>query len=72
MNTFKNIRKFGTSIQRTNVVIVGAKRTPIGCFMGQLSNMPAPHLGTLAATGALETCGVDPKEIQEVYMGGVI
>jgi acetyl-CoA C-acetyltransferase len=72
MNTFAQMRRFSTSIKRTNVVIVGAKRTPIGSFMGQLSNMSAPHLGSLAASGALASCGVDPKEVQEVYMGGVI
>lgn len=36
-----------------NVVIVGAKRTPIGSFMGMLSNLNSSHLGTCAAKAAL-------------------
>lgn len=38
---------------RHSVVIVAAKRTPIGTFMGGLSNLTAPQLGMLAAKGAL-------------------
>ena len=41
-----------------SVVIVGAKRTAIGCFMGQLSNIPAPMLGSTAARGAIEQAGI--------------
>jgi acetyl-CoA C-acetyltransferase len=55
-----------------NVVIVGAKRTPIGTFMGGLSNFTAPHLGTIAVRGALANCHVDPQDVEEVYMGNVI
>jgi hypothetical protein len=36
-------RRYASSkINKTNVVIVGAKRTPIGTFMGGLSNFSAP------------------------------
>eukprot|EP00352_Strombidinopsis_acuminata_P002792 CAMPEP_0176397792 /NCGR_PEP_ID=MMETSP0126-20121128/45409_1 /TAXON_ID=141414 ORGANISM="Strombidinopsis acuminatum, Strain SPMC142" /NCGR_SAMPLE_ID=MMETSP0126 /ASSEMBLY_ACC=CAM_ASM_000229 /LENGTH=396 /DNA_ID=CAMNT_0017772317 /DNA_START=61 /DNA_END=1251 /DNA_ORIENTATION=- len=55
-----------------NVVIVGAKRTPIGSFMGMLSNLNASHLGTCAAKAALAQCQLDPKEVEEVYMGNVL
>lgn len=55
-----------------NVVIVGAKRTPIGTFMGGLKDLSAPTLGKVAAMGALSSCQVDPKEIEEVYMGCVL
>jgi len=48
---------------KTNVVIVSAKRTPVGSFMGQFKDMPAPHLGTAAAKGAIADCNLDPKEI---------
>lgn len=50
-------------ISTTNAVIVGAKRTPIGSFMGQFKDMTAPHLGTVAARGALASCNLDPKEV---------
>ena len=53
-------------------VIVGAKRTPIGSFMGSLKDLSAPHLGTVAARAALGSCEVDPSEVEEVYMGAVL
>ena len=37
-----------------NVVIVSAKRTPIGSFMGSLSTVPAIDLGAAAIKAALE------------------
>ena len=55
-----------------STVIVGAKRTPIGTFMGSISNMSAPHLGQVAAQGALYNSGVSPSEVEEVYMGAVL
>jgi len=45
---------FNMSLQ--NVVIVGAKRTPIGTFMGGLKDLSAPTLGKVAAMGALSSC----------------
>ena len=36
------------------VVIVSAKRTPIGKFLGGLATIPAPQLGAIAIKGALE------------------
>lgn len=59
-------------ISSTNVVIVGAKRTPIGSFMGSLKNMSAPHLGSAATRAALASCEVDPKEVEEIFMGCVL
>jgi len=53
-------------------VIVGVKRTPIGSFMGSLSNIAAPHLGTISTRAALASCNVDPSEVEEVYMGAVL
>jgi acetyl-CoA C-acetyltransferase len=54
------------------VVIVGAKRTPIGSFQGQFSNSTAIDLGTAAMAGAVENAGVDPAELNEVFMGCVL
>lgn len=56
----------------TNAVIVGCKRTPIGSFMGGLSDMSSTHLGTAAARAALASCNVDPTEVDEVFMGQVL
>lgn len=53
------------------VVIVSAVRTPIGSFMGGLSNISAPKLGAVAIKGALEKIQLDPNLVDEVYMGNV-
>ena len=54
------------------VVIVSAVRTPIGSFMGSLSNIPAPDLGAVAIRGALARIGLDPSLVEEVLMGHVV
>lgn len=54
------------------VVIVSAVRTPIGSFMGGLSNVPAPKLGAVAIKGALEKIQLDPNLVDEVFMGNVV
>ena len=54
------------------VVIVSAKRTPIGKFLGGLATIPAPHLGAIAIKGALEAAGIQPLEVDEVIMGNVL
>ncbi len=54
------------------VYIASAVRTPIGSFGGQLSRFTAVQLGTFAIQGALEKSGVDPTEVNEVYMGNVL
>jgi acetyl-CoA acetyltransferase len=48
-----------------NVVLVSGKRTPIGTFMGGLSNFTAPSLGQIAVRGALEQANLDPKEARK-------
>lgn len=54
------------------VFIVSAVRTPMGSFLGSLSTVPAPKLGSIAIKGALDKINLDPKLIQEVYMGNVL
>lgn len=56
----------------SNIYIVSAARTPMGSFLGTLSSVPATKLGATAISGALEMAGLDPKEIEEVYMGNVL
>jgi acetyl-CoA C-acetyltransferase len=51
---------------------VSAVRTPIGSFGGVLAGFTATQLGTQAIKGALARAGVDPKEVQEVFMGNVL
>ena len=54
------------------VVIVAAVRTPIGSFGGVLSTLSATDLGAAAIRGALARAGVQPDQVQEVYMGNVV
>lgn len=54
------------------VVIVSIARTPIGSFMGSLSIIPATKLGAVAIKGALKKINLDPKLVQEVFMGNVV
>ncbi len=54
------------------VVIVSAVRTPIGSFLGSLSGISAPRLGALAIKGAIERINLDPKLVDEVFMGQVV
>ena len=55
-----------------DVVIVSAVRTPIGRFQGALSSIPATELGGKAIHGALAKINLDPKLVQEVFMGSVL
>ncbi len=52
--------------------ILSAKRTPIGAFMGALSNSTAPQLGAEAIKVAIEQSAVRKEDINEVIMGNVL
>ena len=54
------------------VFIVSAVRTPMGSFLGSLADVPATKLGSTAIKGALDKINLDPKQVQEVYMGNVL
>lgn len=54
------------------VVIVSAKRTPIGAFQGVLAGAPAPDLGAAAIAGVIADCGIDAAAIDQVLMGCVL
>jgi len=54
------------------VVIVGAKRTPMGGFQGDLAGVSAPELGTHAIKAALEDAGLEADQVDEVIMGLVL
>jgi acetyl-CoA C-acetyltransferase len=55
-----------------DVVIVSAKRTPIGAFQGVLTPATAPQLGTAAARAAIEAAGIRPQDVQETLFGCVL
>lgn len=54
------------------VYIISAARTPIGSFGGSLSSLSAVQLGSIAVKAAVEKAGVDPKLVDEIFMGNVI
>lgn len=55
-----------------DVVILGAKRTPMGAFNGELAGATAPALGGVALQGALLNAKVKPEQVEEVIMGCVL
>jgi acetyl-CoA C-acetyltransferase len=55
-----------------DVVIVSAKRTPIGAFLGALSPLSAVQLGAAASRAALESAGLPAADLNEVIMGCVL
>ena len=59
-------------IDMKEVVIVSVARTPIGSFLGSLTNISATKLGAIAIKGALNKIKLDPKLVDEVFMGNVV
>ena len=62
------------STEQTNqdIVIVAAKRTPMGGFQGSLSSVPSPTLAATAIKGLMAQAGVQGDDINEVLMGCVL
>ncbi len=54
------------------VFIVSAKRTPVGGFLGMLSNHSATDLGAIAIKATYSNIGIESKMIDSVYMGNVL
>jgi acetyl-CoA C-acetyltransferase len=54
------------------IVIVSAKRTPIGAFQGALSGAKSQELGATAIKAALEAAGIKGEDVNEVFMGCVL
>jgi acetyl-CoA C-acetyltransferase len=61
-----------TEKRASDVVIVGAARTPTGRFMGGLSSLSAPDLGAIAVKTAVSRANIDPNSVYEVIMGNVV
>jgi acetyl-CoA C-acetyltransferase len=52
--------------------ILSAVRTPIGKFLGGLSELPAPKLGAIALAEALKRANAKPEQLDDVIMGNVV
>lgn len=55
-----------------DIVIVAAKRTAMGNFLGELSTLSAPELAATAHIGALKQANINPQDIDEVISGCVL
>ncbi|MGC6331309.1 acetyl-CoA C-acetyltransferase [Rhizorhabdus sp. FW153] len=56
----------------TDIVITGAKRTPVGSFLGSFAATPAHELGRIAIEAALAQAGVAATDVDEVVFGQVL
>ncbi|MRI84559.1 acetyl-CoA C-acyltransferase [Aerococcaceae bacterium WS4759] len=56
----------------TEVVIVAARRSPLGSFGGSLKGVSAVDLATTVLTETLKDINLDPKEVNEVILGNVL
>ncbi|WP_165311255.1 acetyl-CoA C-acetyltransferase [Vibrio ziniensis] len=55
-----------------DVVIVSAKRTAIGNYLGSFTNVSAIDLGVTAVTSAIKDAGIDPDQVDNVILGNVL
>src|SRR3954466_4585027 len=55
-----------------SVVILSAKRTPVGAFLGALAPMSSPQLGSVAIRAAVEAAGIQGADVEETLMGCVL
>lgn len=56
----------------TDIVILGAARTPMGGMLGALSSVPSPQLGAAAIRAAVERSGLPATAVEQVLMGCVL
>ncbi len=56
----------------TKIVLAGACRTAIGKMGGELSTVPAVDLGAAVIKESLKRAGIQPSQVDQVYMGNVI
>ena len=59
-------------MNKKQVYIISAVRTPIGSFGGSLKDISAPKLGAIAIKGAVEKARIKGTDVNEVYMGCVL
>lgn len=60
------------SNQTRQPIIIAARRTPVGRFLGGLSRVPSPQLGCFAIEAVLEDTSVPVQQVDECIMGCVL
>ncbi len=58
-------------MNRPDVVIVGAVRTPVGKFKGSLAAVRADHLGAVVLDELITRSGLEPEKVDDVIFGCV-
>ena len=61
-----------SELMSQDIVIVAAKRTPMGGFQGALSSVASPSLAATAIKGLLADTGIAGEQVSEVLMGCVL
>lgn len=61
-----------TNNSRVPVILKGSARTPIGNFLGSLSSLNAPELGSIALRAVVRRGQIDVSDVDEVIMGNVV
>ncbi|MBC8034468.1 MAG: acetyl-CoA C-acyltransferase [Chitinophagaceae bacterium] len=59
-------------MNKKEVYVISAVRTPIGSFGGSLKGFTAPQLGAIAIKGALARAGIQSTQVNDVIMGSVM
>jgi len=59
-------------MNKNEVVIVSAVRTPVGKFQGELAGFVAPRLGALVVREAIRRAGIEAAQVDECIMGCVL
>ena len=55
-----------------DIVIVAGVRTPVGKFLGSLSDFSATQLGAMVVREVVKRAGIDPASVDECIMGNVV
>ncbi len=61
--------RYSIMLKAGDIAIVSGARTPFGRYCGKLKDFTAQELGAIAAKGAIERSGIDPKEFDHVVFG---
>lgn len=69
---FLRRREHTMTTQDSQPVIIAARRTPVGRFLGGLTRVPAPQLGAWAIGASLQDSGIQPDQVDECMMGCVL
>ncbi|MBS0613196.1 MAG: acetyl-CoA C-acyltransferase [Proteobacteria bacterium] len=59
-------------MSKDEVVILAARRTPVGGFQGVFAGVTAPQLGSAAIKAAIDDSKIAPADVEEVMMGCVL